>query len=150
MMAPSTELLARYSDNRSKPRVFNRQSRRAERLHTKYEDKVLYLSPVLKDLGSWNQSPEVIQCKCITETCPAGVVCTTLNLRQSGARFAERFPTFRRLFTQAMTLASQVSHLQGQVAELTKRFRGKQRKLTIALENLPERVYVIDECIARR
>jgi hypothetical protein len=150
MMAPSTELLARYNDNRSKPRVSNRQSRRAERLYTQYENKVLYLSPVSIDLGSWNQSPEVIQYKCITETCPAGVVCATLNLRQAGVRFAERFPTFRRLFTQTMRWASEVSHLKGQVARMTKRYQTNERKLTTALENLPERFYVIDDYIARR
>jgi hypothetical protein len=61
MMAPSTELLSRYADNRSKPRVSDSQSLQAKRIYDRYEEKILNLSPVLNDLGSWNESPEILQ-----------------------------------------------------------------------------------------
>lgn len=150
LMAPSTNLLVRAESNQSAPRVSNEQSLKARRILRKYSREVLYRTPVLNNIGTFTDSTDSIQFKCITETCPTGATCVPLPLRKEGEEFASDFKRFRQLFNETMTWAKEVSHLKRNVPHFIKKYNQAERKLEATLQELPVQIYVIDAKIPRK
>ena len=150
LMAPTTEILAIAENNQSKPRVSNSQSRQASKILRKYERHVMYLTPVLGNVGSFTNSSKFDQYKCLTDTCPSGVTCTPLYIHKEGEEFAKKLPLFRRFHNEAIEWASNVRHLKRKVAQLKRAFTKVEKEITAALADLPDHIYVIDAQVPRK
>ena len=148
-MAPSTEILVIGEDNQSKPRVSNSQSRRASKILRKYEKLIMYLTPVLDNVGSFTNNAQFDQYKCLTDTCPRGVSCTPLYVHKEGEEFAKKLPLFRSYHNEAMEWASTVPHLKRKAARVKRSFTIAEREITAAIADLPDHVYVIDAQVPR-
>jgi hypothetical protein len=150
LMAPSTTLLSNAADNQSKPRISNRQSRQAQKILQKYEREVLWRTPLLNSVGTIQTTSTFDQYKCLTDTCPKGVTCTALPIAKERDEFRDRLPLLRDLHEETMALVSTVPSLKRKVPQLRRTYDRVEKKIATTLQNLPERIYVIDEFIARK
>ena len=150
LMAPSSTLLSIAADNQSKPRISNRQSRQAQKILRKYEREVLWRTPLLNSVGTIENTSAFDQYKCLTDTCPKGVTCTALPTAKERDEFRDRLPLLRDLHEETMALVSTVPSLKRKVPGLRRTYDRVEKKIATTLQNVPERIYVIDEFVARK
>ena len=143
LLSPSVILLQDAAENKRKPRVSNAQSRSAGRILYKYGIPLGAPLP-LSDVGTWKDSNDDIQYKCVTEVCGEGNTCTTVYPRRVGQRLVNFLGIYRKFFNETMSWAKQINRIQGNVPAFEANYNRAEKRLRSAVPELPERLYVID------
>jgi hypothetical protein len=143
LLSPSVILLQDAAENKRKPRVSNAQSRSAGRILYKYGIPLGAPLP-LTDVGTWNDSADDIQYKCITEVCGEGNTCTTVYPRKVGQRLVNFLGLYHKFFNETMSWAKNVNRIRKKVPTFERGYDRAEKRLRSAVPELPERLHVID------
>ena len=143
LRAPVGTLLYDGMSNTDKPRISNQASRRAVRIGEAYDsDAAVRLYP--PEPGVWAFSKKKDHFKCISDTCPQGASCTTLDLRNEGATILAALPVLRMHVTKIFRWASSVKKFRSRATRLEQAYDRNEAKLKVLAAGMPAKVIVID------
>jgi hypothetical protein len=140
----SGELLTLGISNFTKPRISKRAQREAQKILTAFTSELPVFFHNL-DVTPASPSPQKQdQYHCITETCPKGVACTTIDVEQQKVDLLAKLKTFRKYNNQTFRWANSVKVFGAKVARLRKEYDRDEAELKQLIEEIPNSLVVID------
>lgn len=142
LLVPAAELLFRGSSNIIKPRISNKASKEARRLSRDLDTEpgwwLLYAG--LPD-PQFTETMDEFQC--ITDSCPQGFSCTTLDVKKSGEGLLNLLPRVRRKAFAIYRWADSVKIFGSKVSRLRKAYERDEGEIKELIAGLPPKLVVI-------
>ena len=142
MQAPVGELLYRGISNDIKPRLSNRASKQAERIGRAYDTDSAVVSAHV-DFEPLLFTRKLDQYTCVTDTCPQGALCTTLNVKKEADELLAALPAMRRHTKKMFRWAASVKIFGSKVARLEQAYDRNEAELKERIAALPSSLVLI-------
>jgi len=142
LLVPAAELLFRGSSNTIKPRISNKASKEARRLSRDLDTEagwwLLYAG-----LPEPQFTKTMDEFQCITDSCPQGASCATLDVTKSAEDLLTLLPKVRRKASAIYRWADSVKIFGSRVSRLRKAYDRDEADMKELIAGLPPKLVVI-------
>lgn len=143
LQGPAGALLYRGISNTTKPRISNKASREARRIGNAYDAAYSATSPHV-DFGPLLASKTRDHYQCVTDTCPQGASCQTIDIKKEGEELLATLPVLRKHISKIFRWADSVKIFGSKVARLEKAYDRDEAEIKQLISGLPTTLVVVN------